>query len=162
VTFGVCLLHKLCTRSHQKFCFTALNNGSEKAFLREAFREEVLKLERQVEAASAGSDERKASALELCSQLFLVGTGGLEALNEMGETPLQQAAADGELLHVRLLLNDGSNILTTNQRQQGPLFDSAAGGYVECVKQLLRCKADVHGRDEFVMRLAPQPACMQQ
>ena len=132
-----------------RFAHDALDHGLATLFLREAFREEVQKLEQEVESAEAGSEERKAAALELCRKRGLVGMGGLEALNELGETPLIQAAADGELLAVSLLLKAGANPLATNRRQQGPLVDSVAGGYLECVRELLRCKADVNARDEF-------------
>lgn len=80
-----------------------------------------------MEASALGSEERRTAAPErsICRKQGLIGSDGLEELNEMGETPVTQAAADGEALHVKLLLEAGANVLTTNKRHQGPLSKSS-------------------------------------
>ena len=77
--------------------------------------------------------------------------GDLEQRNEVGETPLLQAAADGHLAHVKLLLQAGANSRARDSSKEGiegtqhhrsALLLSAKCGYVECVRALLGVAAD--------------------
>ena len=132
------------------FARAMLELGRIDVYLREAHRLQIHAAEGQMRRAALHSPERRAAALLVCQRRGLIAhASDLDTVNELGESLLVQAAADGELLRVQVLLEAGANVRATNRRAQGPLFDCASGGYVECLRELLRCKADVGVRDEF-------------
>jgi hypothetical protein len=80
--------------------------------LRAAHRQLVARTQRRMVSSPEGSDERQGAALEACQLLGLVGggAGALEQLNEVAETPLMQAAADGQTQHASLLIAAGAMV----------------------------------------------------
>ena len=92
------------------FASAAIAVGNANTHLREDHRMFMVPLQHEMEAAAAGSSTRQHAALRLCRLRGVVGEGdaALESVNELGETPLLQAVADGQLINVRLLLAAGS------------------------------------------------------
>jgi len=132
------------------FARAMLEFGDSTQYLREAHREQINAAEHQMHGTAPGSVERTAAALLVCKRRGLIAHAcDLDKVNDLGESPLIEAAANGELLRVQLLLEAGANVLATNRRAQGPLVDCAASGYVECLRELLRCNANVGALDEF-------------
>jgi len=89
------------------------------------------------------------AALHLCRTRGVVGAGegALEQRNEVGETPLLQAAADGQVLSVALLLRAGANLhaIDTAQGDMAHMW-AANSGHADCLGVLLAAGARVEDR----------------
>ena len=69
----------------------------------------------------------------------------MESKDELVETPLIQAAADGELPRVQVLLAAGANVRATNQSDSTAVMAAAINGHKDTVHVLVKdCGADVH------------------
>ena len=104
-----------------------------------------------VKPAAAPKAAREA-ARALCAKYGIVtggGGGALEKRNEVGETPLIQAAADGAARSVRCLLAAGAAVHATDTDRGRTALSWAAGmGSLECVEQLLEQGAEVEAADK--------------
>lgn len=67
---------------------------------------------------------------------------------ELGITPLHQAAFDGSLKKVKKLLDEGVDVNIPDKKGWRPLHDAAMEGYVEIVKYLLSNGADPNVQDD--------------
>ena len=77
------------------------------------------------------------------------GDGALERLNEVGETPLIQAAADNNVRGLRFLLAAGAEVHAKETYGRTALSWAANMGSLECVDQLLEhgAKVEAAGND---------------
>ena len=120
--------------------------------LRAAHREVINRLEARLRQAGADAPAAREAARALCAKYGIVtggGGGALEKRNELGETPLIQAAADGAARSVRCLLAAGAAVHATDTDQGRTALSWAAEmGSLECVEQLLEQGAEVEAADE--------------
>lgn len=73
----------------------------------------------------------------------------LEMRDEDENTPLQNAASDGHLAVLRLLLSRRAALESRNPSLKTALHEAAAGGQVQCAHALLAEGADINARDMF-------------
>jgi len=101
--------------------------------------------------AGADSPEAREAALALCGKYGIVtgGDGALERLNEVGETPLIQAAADNNVRGLRFLLAAGAEVHAKETYGRTALSWAANMGSLECMDQLLEhgAKVEAAGND---------------
>ena len=108
--------------------------------LRAARRFMINHLQVQRRKVDANSPEAREAALALCGKYGIVtgGDGELERRNEVGETPLIQAAADNNVRGLRFLLAAGAEVHAVNtDRGRTALSLAADMGSRECLDQLL-------------------------
>ncbi len=103
-----------------------------------AHRQLLLRLRRALRAVATTGEERRAQALDLCQVQGLLQAEADE-VNDLGETRLIAAAADGEsTATLELLVDAGANIHAVNQRKHNALMEAALNGHEEAVKALHR------------------------
>ena len=74
----------------------------------------------------------------------------LEIPNEIGETPLMQAAADGELLNVKLLTKAGADLNARDTDYGDTALTWASNqGHAECVRALIAAGADANQANRY-------------
>jgi len=117
--------------------------------LRAAHRQLVANTQQRMVTWPKGSEERRCVALEACRLLGLVGggAGALEARNEVSETPLMQAAADGQTRHASLLIEAGAMVRGQHLRDSwgdGLVALASIAGEATCVQLLIENEADVN------------------
>ena len=120
--------------------------------LRAAHRDVINRLEARLRQAGADAPAAREAARALCAKYGIVtggGGGALEKRNEVGETPLIQAAADGAARSVRCLLAAGAAVHATDTDDGRTALSWAAEmGSLECVEQLLEQGAEVEAADK--------------
>jgi ankyrin repeat protein len=105
--------------------------------MRSAYRQLQLRLRTALRAVASG-EERRAQALELCQVRGLLQAQADE-VNDLGETRLIAAAADGEsAATLELLCEAGADIHAVNKRNHNALMEAALNGHVEAVQALHR------------------------
>ena len=119
--------------------------------LRGSHREMVQAASKKMQQAEAGSEASRQAALEYCQRIgVLKDFDSLEIPNEKGETPLMQAAADGQLLQVRFLIKAGASLVATDTDYgDTPLTWAANQGHPECVRELLAAGADANQANHY-------------
>lgn len=119
--------------------------------LRGSHREMVQKASGKLKQAEAGSAASRQAALEYCQRIgVLKDLDSLEILNEKGETLLMQSAADGQLLHVKLLIKAGANLLAIDTVYGDTALTWAANqGHAECVRELLAASVDANSANWY-------------
>lgn len=83
----------------------------------------------------------------LRSYLVLPGIN-VEKSDNIGDTPLAQAAKNGHVECVQHLISNGANVNNENKYGYTPLIYAAANGHTECVEALIKAGADVKKRDK--------------
>ena len=73
----------------------------------------------------------------------------LELRDEDENTPLMNAASDGHLAVLKLLLSRGAQLESRNPSGKTALHEAAAGGQVQSAHALLVAGADSNARDEY-------------
>ena len=129
-----------------------LKGGVFSGSLRSARRFMINHLQVQRRKVDANSPEAREAALALCGKYGIVtgGDGELERRNEVGETPLIQAAADNNVRGLRFLLAAGAEVHAVNtDRGRTALSLAAEMGSSECLDQLLEHGAKVEAAAEF-------------
>jgi len=111
----------------------------------------VQKASGKLKQAEAGSTASRQAALEYCQRIgVLKDLDSLEILNEKGETLLMQAAADGQLRHVKLLIKAGANLLAIDTDYGDTALTWAANqGHAECVRELLAASVDANSANWY-------------
>jgi ankyrin repeat protein len=69
-------------------------------------------------------------------------------LGELGNTPLMQAAADGDLWAMQMLLKHGADANAINAESENPLGFAVAWEQAEAVRLLLAAGADVNNTED--------------
>jgi ankyrin repeat protein len=59
----------------------------------------------------------------------------LSVIDPMGRTPLYQAAKEGSVVILKLLLEKGADVTVVNNGGWTPLNSAASSGHIEVVKQ---------------------------
>lgn len=112
--------------------------------------------------AEPRSDESREAALALCVMHGILQQGEeVDMTNDLGETRLVTACANGFPEDVRLLLQAGASALATNTHGQSPLLESAFLGHREIVCDLLAFGAEVDHRDPNSGMTALESAAME-
>ena len=122
--------------------------------LRMAHRSMIGRVETRLRVAEDSSPEQRKAALELCRMHGIVtdGDGALERRNEVGETPLIQAAADGNLRNLSFLQQAGADVNAVDtDEEKTALIWTAEGGHRECLNLLVQSQASVQTADNYGM-----------
>ena len=119
--------------------------------LRGSHREMVQAASRKLQQAEVGSAAYRQAALEYCQRIgVLKDFDSLEIPNENGETPLMQAAADGELLNVKLLAKAGADLNARDTDYGDTALTWASNqGHAECVRALIAAGVDANKANRY-------------
>ena len=119
--------------------------------LRGSHREMVQAASRKLQQAEVGSAAYRQAALEYCQRIgVLKDFDSLEIPNEIGETPLMQAAADGELLNVKLLAKAGADLNARDTDYGDTALTWASNqGHAECVRALIAAGVDANQANRY-------------
>lgn len=77
------------------------------------------------------------------TEILISNAANINAVDDLGETPLHKASAKGHLDIVKLLINNGANVNAKAKDGCTPLYLSACSRHQEVSKFLLNCNASI-------------------
>jgi ankyrin repeat protein len=101
----------------------------------------------QVNAGTKHESKLKRKVESGKRKLLLANKADLEVKDNNGETPLQEAALEGNDDLVKFLLDKKADVNTKNNKGNTPLLNVAHQGRISIVRLLLANKADVNSKN---------------
>ena len=89
----------------------------------------------------------QSGSLSTVQTLVIKGKADTNTPDDIGRTPLYEAAGEGALDIVNFLLDHGAKVDPNMENQSSPLFIASLNGHVEVAKALIDFGADVYKRD---------------